>query len=118
MTFAEEINKLIGKPFHPETFHCWTLVEILLPRAPKLDVTASSVFKSIKHFRDEVPATTLEEVDSYEDKDIIVLGKNGVFMHAGVYYDGGIVHTDHTGVRYQRMKDIDKVYTMKQGFRS
>ena len=118
MSLADSINDIIGKPFNAETFHCWTLVEELLPEAPKLDVTATSIIKSIKHFRDEMPEIGLIEVDTYENGDIIVLGKNGVYMHAGVYYDGGLVHVDHYGARYQPMKDIDKVYTMKQGLRS
>ncbi len=117
MTFEDKVNDLIGKPFDAYKFHCWTLVEDLLPNAPKIEGTAKTLSVSVKHFKKELVSHNLKEVDLLQDKDIIIMGKNDTYFHAGVFYKGGVVHASEFGVIYQPLKDIKKTYTQVKGLR-
>jgi len=117
MTFVDTVNTLIGKPYDAQYFHCWTLVELLLPYAPKVQVTAANLTVSVKEFKDRTQATNLKEVTDFGDKDIIVLGRNEVYHHAGVFFNGGIIHVDKLGTRWQLLSDMAKVYPSIKGFR-
>lgn len=118
MTFEDKINDVIGKPYDAYSAHCWDLVCYLIPDAPKPDGTAKTLTASIKHFKEELKHHNLKEIDeNYKNKDIIILGKNNIFFHAGVYYDGGVVHASLDGVVYQTMDFIHRMYGNIQGLR-
>ena len=117
MTFEDKANSLIGKPFDAYKAHCWTLIEDLLPNAPKIKGTAETLFISVKHFKKQLSSHSLQEVTDYQNKDIIILGKNNSFFHAGVFYENGVIHASEQGVVYQSLKDIKKLYTEIKGLR-
>ena len=117
MTFEDKVNSLIGKPYEAYKAHCWTLVEDLLDNAPRIKGTAETLTKSVKHFKKELLSHNLKEVDIYQDKDIIILGKNNTFFHAGVFYKGGIIHASESGVVYQSLFEMKKIYTEIKGLR-
>ena len=115
--FEDKVNELIGQPYDAVDSHCWHLVEELVPFAPKLDVTAKTLTTSVKHFDKELKLHNLNEVANFEDKDIIVLGREDIFFHAGVYYDGGVIHASLEGVIYQQLDIINKIYSSIKGLR-
>lgn len=117
MTFEDKANSLIGKPYDAYKFHCWTLIEDLLDDAPKIKGTANTLTVSVKHFKKELLSHSLQEVTDYQNKDIIILGKNNSFFHAGVFYENGVIHASEQGVVYQSLKDIKKLYTEIKGLR-
>lgn len=117
MTFEDKVNSLIGKPYDAYKSHCWSLVEALLDNAPKIQGTADTLFVSVKHFKKELLQHSLQEVTHYQNKDIIILGKNNSFFHAGVFYENGIIHASEFGVIYQSLDTIKKTYTEIKGLR-
>jgi len=119
-TFEDKINSLIGQPYNKHTAHCWDLVEFLIPFAPKAEGVAQSLRVSVKHFDRELKKHNLNEIlneKDFENKDIIVMGKDGIFYHAGVYYDGGVVHAQEGGATYTPLDMIKKMYSDFKGLR-
>ena len=119
MSFEDKVNDVIGKPYDVYKAHCWHLVKHLVPDAPDVHGTAKSLATSVRHFRDELNNHKLNEIDESDlkNKDIVILGKNNVLFHAGVYYDDGIIHASESGVVYQPMSTIKIIYTNIQGLR-
>jgi len=117
MTFEEEANSLIGLPYDAFNAHCWDLVSTLIPNAPRPQGTAKTLTSSVKHFKKELNAYNLQEVDNYRNKDIIILGKGDIFFHAGVFYNNGVIHASLYGVVYQDMSTIKKLYPNIKGLR-
>ncbi len=119
MTFEDKVNGIIGLPYDKYKAHCWDLVEFLVPDAPKIFGTAKTLATSVKHFKTELEIYKLNEIDikDFKDKDIVILGRNNIMFHAGVYYDGGVIHASESGVVYQPMDFIKKLYGNMQGFR-
>lgn len=117
MSFEDKINDIIGKPYSAKEFHCYSLVEYLVEKAPKLEGTAKSLTCSVKHFKKELYSHSLEEVDLFKNKDIILLGRNNIFFHIGVFYNDGIVHATEDGVVYQSMATIKTLYQNIKGLR-
>ncbi len=119
MSFEDKVNGIIGLPYDKFEAHCWHLVEFLVPDAPKLEGAATSLTASVKHFNKELECHALNEVheDDFINKDIVILGKNNIMFHAGVYYDGGVIHASDNGVVYQDMKMIKLLYSNVQGLR-
>ena len=120
MSFYDKVNEVIGKAYDAEKSHCWNLVEYLVPTAPKLEGQASSLRISVDLFKKELDRTKLTDVsiDHLKDQDIVVLGRGGVFHHAGVYCNGGVVHADVHGTVWQSMADMRKIYPEVKGLRS
>ncbi len=119
MTFEEKANGIIGLPYDKFAAHCWNLVEFLVPDAPKIEGTAATLTTSVKHFQKELEDHNLNEIDevNLQNKDIVILGRNNIMFHAGVYYDGGIIHASEMGVVYQPMSFIKRLYGNIQGLR-
>ena len=118
MSFYDKVNEVIGRPYDSTKNHCWHLVEYLVPTAPKLEGEALSLAISVKHFKEELDRTALQEVTNFKDQDIIVMGRGGTFHHAGVFCNGGVVHADTIGTIWQTLADLRKVYPEVKGLRS
>ena len=117
MIFEDKANLLIGKPYDAYKNHCYDLVMDLLPDAPKLQGTAESLTHSIKQFREELNTNDLEEVTMLQNKDIVVMGRNDIYFHAGVFVNGGVVHASLSGVVYEPMTSIHRQYNCVKGLR-
>ena len=117
MTFEDKVNSVIGKPYNAYKAHCWDLVSFLVPNAPVTTSVANSLIASVKHFKNELSTYNLTEVDTYKNKDIIILGNSETYFHAGVFYEGGVIHADSNGVVYQDISTIAKTYTKIKGLR-
>ncbi len=117
MSFENKVNSLIGKPYDEYKAHCYDLVMDLLPDAPKVDFVADSLFKSVKQIDTTIKEHKLIPVNSYKDKDIILLGRNGTYHHIGVYYNGGVIHADTRGAIYESMSKIKLYYSHIKGVR-
>ncbi len=119
MSFEDKVNGVIGLPYDKFKAHCWHLVEFLIPDAPKIEGTAKTLSTSVRHFKEELEIYKLNEIDveDFKNKDIVILGRNNIMFHAGVYYDGGVIHAGETGVVYQPMSFITQLYGNVQGFR-
>ncbi len=118
MTIEQKINGIIGKPFSKD-FHCYNLVEFLSPSAPKIIGVHQGLTKTNKEFKDMMEPLDVVEVSDFINGDIIFLGSNNIYYHAGVYYDDGMVHTtEDLGTIYQTMSMIKILYSNIKGFRS
>ena len=105
MTFEEKVNSIIGKPYSTSDYHCYHVVEFLIPNAPKIDevaLTLSSV-KELNKKHDEVL-----ELQYPEDECIVLMGNNDIMVHAGVSYKNGVVHNEVSGVKYEALQSIEK----------
>ncbi len=114
-----KITNLMGKQYNPESFDCWSLVEELVPLAPKLDVIGCNYKEAIKEYKEnnyklnknfnEVP---LKNVRS---QDIILVGHNNI-NHAGVIYidssDTLVIHNDKNGVHTELFHKFIKKYNL------
>ncbi len=111
MILKDQIQKLIGKPYTLD-YNCWHLVMDLVPEVPFFDVTkdikknANELFKLNEEYKD------WEMVNIPSNGDVILLGKNE-FTHAGVYYEGLIVHNVlGVGVIAVPLKKVKPQYRM------
>ena len=119
MMFEDKINDVIGKPYDAYKAHCWDLVMYLVPDAPHLKGTADSLISSIRQFEYEMAHHNINELEESDlrNRDIVILGRNNIMFHAGVYYDGGIVHASERGVVYEQMSTIKVMYSNIRGLR-
>lgn len=117
MSFEDKVNNLIGQPYSDKN-HCYALVMQLVPDAPKVEFLADGIYKSIKQIEHTQTEYNLKNVDNYKNKDIILLGNNEIYHHVGVYYEGGIVHSDiKNGVVYNSLEQLKKIYSSVKGLR-
>ena len=99
--FYNLVNSLVGKPFDEEEFHCWHLVESLLPSAPRIK-TVATTYSALKLMRKDYP--DCREIENPMDMCIVLMGVDkDLLSHAGVYFDNSIVHADRLGVRVEPM---------------
>ncbi len=119
MSFEDKINGIIGLPYDKFTNHCWSLVEFLIPMAPTVKGTAKSLATSVSNFKRELQKHNLNEIDEghFKNKDIIIMGRNGIMFHAGVFFEDGIIHASENGVVYQPLSVIKIHYNSIQGLR-
>lgn len=114
--FRAKVNELIGRTYDAEDFHCWTLVEELVPGAPKLDVIGGDYENSIREFKKNTPNyidNFADIIDKVIDGDVIVVGNNYI-NHAGVIYvesdDILVIHNDIKGVHIEPLYQFSKRY--------
>ncbi len=115
--FEEKANDLIGKPYKAYGANCWDLVTDLVPEAPYIKASADSLKRSVETFKKELDINDLEEVQMLYNKDIVVMGRDDVYFHAGVYYNGGVIHASTDGVVYEPIGTIHRHYNCVKGFR-
>ena len=110
VTIEDKINSLIGTPYDADMYHCYTLVMELQPKAPTLDLIASKT-TAVRYMNDdEYPDWKITQ--SPRDMDICLMGtKDNVYHHAGVFFNGLIVHADLTYVRAEKLDIISKKYS-------
>ena len=114
--FEDRITELIGTPYDENNFHCWTLVETLVPNAPKLDVQGGDFTRAAHQFKKEVPKyiemyhEVLEDPQNFD----IVLAGSKFLNHAGVLIieDGNalVIHNDINGVHVEPLYFFRKKY--------
>ena len=104
----DKINEVIGKPFDAVNFHCYHLVRYLVPKAPDWRVVAS-IAEGLR-WSSELTKLT-KRVTTPESGDIALLGRTFKTMyHAGVYFEGRIVHVDSVGTRAELLHIIARKY--------
>ena len=105
----EKINSIIGKPYDAENYNCWHMVMELQPLAPSIDIAATRS-AGIKNMNEDSYANW-EVTESPSDLDICLLGnREDALHHAGVFYNGMIVHNDVTTVRAEPLAIIKNKY--------
>ena len=116
--FEDKINDLVGRPYNAQTFHCWSLVEELVPNAPKLSVIGGNYEQSIREFKKNTPEyiEQFTEVRENAKSGDIVLAGNNYINHAGVLYLDSdnvlVIHNDTKGVHVEPMYYFQKQYKM------
>ena len=81
----------------------------LQPKAPSIDAIASKM-AAARLMNDEVYSGWIE-TETPHDMDICLLGnREGVYHHAGIYFQGMIVHADLPSVRAETLDIILKKY--------
>ena len=121
---VNKIDTLVGQSYDADTFHCWTLVEELVPCAPKLNVIGGSYPNAIREFQKNVP-TYLDDYEfvtgKLQDLDVILAGTRDKLNHAGVLLiDSGnelIIHNDKKGVHIEPFDYFVKQYQSVKAFR-
>lgn len=94
-------DKLIGKRYDEESYHCWHFIEECIS-VPKLDdIAVSTVKNDIEKYKD-----LFTEIKEPIDNCIALLGDK----HVGIYYNRGIYHNDVNGVSYHHLRAIKIIY--------
>ena len=119
MTLADKINSMIGKSYDYTDANCWDLVMALNEKAPKIDEIHTSIFSTGKKFKDyeNQYRNDFKTVLFPDDGDIVLLGNNGLYTHAGIFYSKGIVHASKNGVVWQPLEVIKKEFTKQRAYR-
>ena len=101
---AEHIQTLIGKPYDKENYHCWHLVMELVPTAPSID-EVGTMKNSLNLMNQEYKA--YKPTNTPCDGDIVLLGRRAdSYYHAGVYYQGRVVHALDPAVVFQPLSKL------------
>ena len=109
MTFTEKVNAIIGKPYDRENYHCYDVVEYLVPGAPKVQQTAITM-SSIREINREHVGVV--DIDEPVNECIVLLGNNDLITHAGVFYNNMIIHNESTGVRAEHISKIKQRFSL------
>ena len=115
MINLEIVNNLIGKPYNKNTFNCWTLIELIVPNAPKVDIEVDSVTTTVKkidkELKDNIDNFTYPNMGEEIEGDIVLFGHgDNMYNHAGVYYNNIIIHNDTQGVRTEKYDIMKNKY--------
>ena len=119
----DKLEELVGREYDATHFHCWHLVEELVPKAPKLQVEGGDYAKAIRGFRNETPnyIEMFDEItEDFKDLDVILVG-NQHLNHAGVLiFDSGnplVIHNDIKGVHVEPLKYFIEPFKKSKVFR-
>lgn len=116
MEIEDKINLFIGKPYHEVNFNCWTLIEEIVPNAPKIKAIGNNFSKAIKEFKSKTPEYENlfnEILENPESLDIILAGNNYI-NHAGILIKEDnnflVLHNDKEGVHIEPAYRFIKKY--------
>jgi len=121
-----DIVETIGKPYKlesnpPYTFNCWSLIHYLQPHAPSFE--PEKLKEYIEIFNDQ--PEKLEdnqrwvEVDEIKEGDVLLLGKNNYYTHAGIFlYGNKMLHAkDKAGVVIESLNMVKLRYKNIKAYR-
>ncbi len=119
MNLAEKINAVIGNKYDYETANCWDLVKHLNDKAPDISDVHTSIFSTAKKFRnyENDYKDKCKTVLFPSDGDIVLLGNGDLYTHAGIFYNGGVVHASKFGVVWQNLHDIKKIFRRQKAYK-
>ena len=119
MSLSEKINSVIGNTYDYSSANCWDLVMLLNANAPKIDEVHESIFSTAKKFKDyeNENRDKCRMVLLPNDGDIVILGNGGLYTHAGIYYADGVVHASKSGVIWQSLYTIKKLFSKQRAYR-
>lgn len=104
----EQIQKLIGKSYNRDTYNCWHLVMELVPTAPSVE-EIGTLKNSLNRMNQ--PYSTYIPTDTPRDGDIVLLGRSDKeYYHAGVYYQGKVVHALDPSVVFQPLDKLRRQF--------
>ena len=105
----EKINAVIGKAYDKDNYNCWDLVMELNPKAPSFD-EVGTLYNALKYMNKD-NYNGFKITDAPQDGCICLLGKKpNVFHHAGIYFQGLIVHAVDPTVVANEISVIKKLY--------
>ena len=115
--FSDKVNDLIGKPYDIANYNCWHLVMELVDHAPDIDKVAT-MSVGLRMMNDTANWAGFKKVFTPQDGDIVVMGNHkNAYHHAGVYFNGGIIHSDKPSVSFKNLDDMKKVYKEMRFYR-
>jgi len=119
MTLADKINGVIGKSYDYKEANCWDLVMLLNDKAPMIEEIHTSIFSTTKKFKEyeNKYKDHFKTVLLPDDGDIVLLGNNGSYTHAGIFYNDGVVHASKNGVIWQPLHAIKKEFSKQRAYR-
>lgn len=94
-------NKLIGKPYHEETYHCWHFIEEVMDVPTLSNIHVATANDDVDKYID-----LFSEVKTPKDYSIVLLGRS----HIGIWYKNNIYHNDIHGVRAESLRTIKMKY--------
>ncbi len=101
MTTLEKLNSLVGKEYHATDYHCYTFIQDVLPVPNLFNVHVDTAKNDIEKYK-----YLFEKIEEPIDFCIVLLGDK----HIGIWYNGGIYHNDHGGVRYETKRVMKLKY--------
>ncbi len=103
-----DINKLIGKPYDKENYHCWHFIEEVLEVPTLKDVHVDTAKGDVSKYKE-----MFEELSQPENYCIILLGRSQI----GIWYRYNIYHNDTHGVRCETERVIRMRYPSLKYFK-
>jgi len=112
MTLSEKINEVIGNKYDYTNSNCWHLVKHLNENAPDIEEVHTSIYSTAKKFKqyEEKYKKDCSLVLFPDDGDIVIMGRNNLYTHAGIFYNSGIVHASKVGVIWQPLREMKREY--------
>ena len=112
---TQAINAVIGKPYDAENYNCYHLVRELVPQAPSLE-TVANYTTALRSFN-KATYPGVDEVTKPFDGCVVLMGiRMDGLTHAGVFYQGFIVHADRSAVRAEQMVMLERKYPAMRFF--
>ena len=96
-----DINKLVGKQYDKENYHCWHFIEEALDVPLLCDVHVDTANDDVEKY-----IGLFNEIETPTNYCIVLLGD----IHIGIWYNNGIYHNDTHGVRYEPLRSIKYRY--------
>ena len=101
MIVKKDHNTLVGKPYHPEQYHCWDFIEECL-EVPSLQGIAVDVAKSNI---DEYKPFFIERLEPV-NYCLVLMNEH----HIGIWKDGRVYHADRDAVKCENIRSIRRKY--------
>jgi len=119
LKLEDKINAVIGNKYDYKTANCWDLVKHLNDKAPDIDDVHTSIFSTAKKFRnyENKYKDKCKTVLFPKDGDIVLLGNGDCYTHAGIFFYSGVVHASKSGVVWQNLYDIKKLFRLHKAYR-
>lgn len=114
------VDPYLQKTLQPTKYNCWHFVQEIWKDLTGIDLgdqtpenhSAESYKKTAVAF-----AATLEKVPHLQDPCIVLMLRERVQPHIGVYYNGRLLHLNARGAEYRPIDQVTASYTTVQYYK-
>lgn len=111
----QDISKVMGKPYvedgrGPDGYDCWGLVTQFASGVPDhWKVDHAALRDIVAAFGMGIASGEWQAADPPQDGDVVALSRKNAFHHAGIWWQGGVLHADRPRVMWQPIASLKRL---------
>lgn len=114
------VDPYLQKTLNTRTYNCWNFVQEVWRDLTGVDLgNQTPSDHSIESYKKTAVAfsATLEKISEVQDPCIVLMLRDRVQPHIGVYYNGRLLHLNARGAEYRPVDQVTASYTSVQYYK-